>query len=124
MRLLQHFGELVAGGVEDGHAGQRRRVAEHVDHEHAVLDVVHLVAAADDLGVAERLDQERRAAGEKLALVDDAQHKLADAFRALSADALTKNNEAFLDRICVIKVPYCLRASEESEIYRKLLPSP
>jgi serine protein kinase len=32
-----------------------------------------------------------------------------------------KNNEAFLDRICVIKVPYCLRATEESRIYRKLL---
>jgi serine protein kinase len=32
-----------------------------------------------------------------------------------------KNNEAFLDRICVVKVPYCLRASEEVEIYRKLL---
>jgi serine protein kinase len=32
-----------------------------------------------------------------------------------------KNNEAFLDRICVIKVPYCLRVSEEAAIYRKLL---
>ncbi len=32
-----------------------------------------------------------------------------------------KNNEAFLDRICVIKVPYCLRATEESQIYDKLL---
>ncbi|HEX6956903.1 MAG TPA: PrkA family serine protein kinase [Ferrovibrio sp.] len=32
-----------------------------------------------------------------------------------------KNNEAFIDRICVIKVPYCLRAQEESEIYKKLL---
>ncbi len=32
-----------------------------------------------------------------------------------------KNNEAFLDRICVIKVPYCLRVTEETEIYRKLL---
>ncbi len=32
-----------------------------------------------------------------------------------------KNNEAFLDRICVIKVPYCLRASEEEKIYAKLL---
>ena len=34
-----------------------------------------------------------------------------------------KNNEAFLDRICVIKVPYCLRASEEAKIYEKLLES-
>ena len=32
-----------------------------------------------------------------------------------------KNNEAFLDRICVVKVPYCLRASEERKIYEKLL---
>ncbi|MEQ9641877.1 MAG: PrkA family serine protein kinase [Alphaproteobacteria bacterium] len=32
-----------------------------------------------------------------------------------------KNNEAFLDRLCVIKVPYCLRATEESMIYEKLL---
>jgi len=32
-----------------------------------------------------------------------------------------KNNEAFLDRICVVKVPYCLRVSEEAMIYAKLL---
>lgn len=32
-----------------------------------------------------------------------------------------RNNEAFLDRICVIKVPYCLRSSDEARIYQKLL---
>ena len=32
-----------------------------------------------------------------------------------------KNNEAFLDRINVIKVPYCLRVTEERKIYEKLL---
>ncbi len=32
-----------------------------------------------------------------------------------------KNNEAFLDRICVITVPYCLRVTEETQIYKKLL---
>jgi serine protein kinase len=32
-----------------------------------------------------------------------------------------KNNEAFLDRICVVKVPYCLRVTEEAKIYKKLL---
>lgn len=32
-----------------------------------------------------------------------------------------KNNEAFLDRMCVIKVPYCLRATEEEKIYEKLI---
>ncbi|KUM25304.1 serine protein kinase PrkA [Mesorhizobium loti] len=32
-----------------------------------------------------------------------------------------KNNEAFLDRILVVKVPYCLRITEERHIYEKLL---
>ncbi|UCI08800.1 PrkA family serine protein kinase [Mesorhizobium sp. B1-1-8] len=32
-----------------------------------------------------------------------------------------KNNEAFLDRILVVKVPYCLRITEERQIYEKLL---
>jgi serine protein kinase len=32
-----------------------------------------------------------------------------------------KNNEAFVDRICVIKVPYCLRVTEEQKIYEKLI---
>lgn len=32
-----------------------------------------------------------------------------------------KNNEAFLDRINVIKVPYSLRVTEERQIYEKLL---
>lgn len=32
-----------------------------------------------------------------------------------------KNNEAFIDRIFVIKVPYCLRVMEEQKIYEKLV---
>ena len=32
-----------------------------------------------------------------------------------------KNNEAFIDRICVIKVPYCVRVTEEQKIYEKLI---
>ena len=32
-----------------------------------------------------------------------------------------KNNEAFLDRIYTVKVPYCLRVSDEIRIYDKLL---
>ena len=32
-----------------------------------------------------------------------------------------KHNEAFLDRIYIVKVPYCLRVSEEVHIYEKLI---
>jgi serine protein kinase len=34
-----------------------------------------------------------------------------------------KNNEALIDRICVVNVPYCLRTNEEAAIYDKLLKS-
>ena len=32
-----------------------------------------------------------------------------------------KKNEAFLDRVYIVRVPYCLRVDEEVEIYKKLL---
>jgi len=32
-----------------------------------------------------------------------------------------KNNEAFIDRVYIVKVPYCLRISEEVKIYEKLI---
>lgn len=32
-----------------------------------------------------------------------------------------RNNEAFIDRVYIVKVPYCMRVTEEIEIYRKLL---
>lgn len=32
-----------------------------------------------------------------------------------------RNNEAFLDRIYIVKVPYCMRVSEEMKIYEKLI---
>ncbi|HRJ52438.1 MAG TPA: PrkA family serine protein kinase [Candidatus Thiothrix moscowensis] len=32
-----------------------------------------------------------------------------------------RNNEAFIDRVSIVKVPYCLRVTEEVKIYEKLL---
>jgi len=34
-----------------------------------------------------------------------------------------KNNEAFIDRVYIVKVPYCLKVTEEIKIYDKLLHS-
>ena len=45
----------------------------------------------------ERLEREREAAVEKLALLEQAERKLADAFKAMSSDALSRNNEIFLE---------------------------
>jgi len=44
-----------------------------------------------------RLEEERKASQEKLTLLNTAEGKLADAFKALSADALRNNNQSFLD---------------------------
>jgi len=44
----------------------------------------------------ERLDAERRAAGEKVALLQRAETTLRDAFASLSAEALRQNNQSFL----------------------------
>ena len=44
-----------------------------------------------------RLEEERKAALEKQEMLRDAQARLSDAFKALSADALKSNNEAFLN---------------------------
>lgn len=40
---------------------------------------------------------ERQSAAEKISVINEAQEKLADTFKALSADALQRNNQAFLD---------------------------
>lgn len=65
------------------------------------LRIDTLEKQATDFKVAEvelktRMEQEQKAAAEKLALVEDARQKLADAFKALSDDALKSNNQAFL----------------------------
>jgi DNA recombination protein RmuC len=57
-------------------------------------EIKKLTAAQSELAAA--LENERRAASEKLALLDAAQQKLSDAFKALSAEALKSNNQSFL----------------------------
>ena len=53
-------------------------------------------AIAELSAIQVRLEEERKANREKLALIDEAQKKLADTFKALSADALQSNNQQFL----------------------------
>jgi DNA recombination protein RmuC len=44
-----------------------------------------------------RMEEERKASAEKLELLNTAQTKLSDAFKALSSEALKSNNQSFLD---------------------------
>ncbi len=56
-----------------------------------------LYARAGRLALEQRLEQERCGSEQKLALLQEAQQRLSDAFKALSADALRSNNQTFLE---------------------------
>ncbi|MFA7268023.1 MAG: DNA recombination protein RmuC [Sterolibacterium sp.] len=47
--------------------------------------------------LATTLEQERRVAGEKLVALEETRQSFAEAFKALSADALARNNHSFLE---------------------------
>ncbi|MBV2233971.1 MAG: DNA recombination protein RmuC [Sterolibacterium sp.] len=52
---------------------------------------------AREAELSTQLNEERRTAEEKLALIEAARQQLADQFKALSADALSRNNQSFLE---------------------------
>ena len=62
-----------------------------------------------------QLEQERLATAEKLALLDQANQKLSDAFKALSADALRNNNQSFLQLATETLQQFQQRAAGELE---------
>jgi DNA recombination protein RmuC len=52
---------------------------------------------AEQARLTTRLEEERKNAGEKLALIEQAQTTLANTFKALSAETLRSNNQSFMD---------------------------
>ena len=74
---------LLGGAVGALWANSRARAA----HEAALQEKAALAAS---------LDAERRSGAEKLAVLQDAESKLRDAFSALSSEALKRNTESFL----------------------------
>ena len=63
----------------------------------AAKDAERAEAQARVASLTTELACERNAASEKLALLDDAQRRLSEAFQALSAEALRRNNTSFLE---------------------------
>jgi DNA recombination protein RmuC len=98
-RLYQMQRDHDARATEFQKEHEQRALELQREHEARVAQLQREVADArvDATALRERLEAERTAAAEKLAMLDEAQHKLADAFRALSADALNRNNETFLE---------------------------
>ncbi len=74
-----------------------REEIEARDHQIARLHGEIADARETHARLSTRLDAERAAAAEKLALLERAQTVLTDSFKALSAEALHRNNRSFLD---------------------------
>lgn len=83
-----------------GKEDQVRQLREALDREtaHAAeLRNENSRNAAQLSALETKLEDERKQGQEKLELLTKAEDKLADAFKALSADALRNNNQSFLD---------------------------
>jgi DNA recombination protein RmuC len=97
-KINSQFATLVErlAGKDD----QVRQLREALDRETAHTEELRQEnsrTAAQLSALQTRLEDERRISQEKLALLTNAEEKLADAFKALSADALRNNNQSFLD---------------------------
>jgi DNA recombination protein RmuC len=76
------------------------RVREQLAESHGVSEglrqqVTDLRAREAELST--QLSEERRSSAEKLAMLEEARQSLQDSFKALSADALSRNNQSFLE---------------------------
>ncbi|HET9525112.1 MAG TPA: hypothetical protein VFO99_03045, partial [Pyrinomonadaceae bacterium] len=83
-----------------GKEDQVRQLREALEREAARTEELrneNSLTASELSALQTRLEDERRANQEKLALLSSAEEKLTDAFKALSADALRNNNRSFLD---------------------------
>src|SRR6476620_588544 len=80
----------------EAHIEELKDVLDRECEQSAKLRNENASAIAELSAIQVRLEEERKANREKLALIDEAQKKLADTFKALSADALQSNNQQFL----------------------------
>jgi DNA recombination protein RmuC len=87
--------ERLAG--KDHQLEQLRVALDRELDQSAELRLEHGQTLASLSALQTRLEEERKASQEKLTLLNNAEAKLADAFKALSADALRNNNQSFLD---------------------------
>jgi DNA recombination protein RmuC len=83
--------------ARDEQLQQSRRAAEAAAAQLAQLQADKAALQAQLAELHTRLEEERKAAEAKLGLLNEAQQKLSDAFKALAADALRTNNQSFLE---------------------------
>ncbi len=111
--MLAFFAGILAGALVAGYVVHLRALARS-----------HATAAASDAERArleERIAQERSAAQGRLEELEKVRGQFADAFKALSADALKHNNASFLDLARVTFEGFQKGASEDLERRQKAI---
>jgi DNA recombination protein RmuC len=83
--------EAVAAGIPDLHRDIEARSMTIAQQQRAILEIT-----TEKESLAATLDAERKGFNDKLKLLEEAKSALADAFNALSANALRSNSEEFL----------------------------
>lgn len=70
---------------------------DHLDKEYNKLSDHCLQLEKEKILLASSLEQEKRNLTEKMQLLEAAEQKLTDTFKALSSDALSQNNQSFIE---------------------------
>ena len=83
--------EAVAAGIPDLHRDIEARSMTIAQQQRSILEIT-----TEKESLAATLDAERKGFNDKLKLLEEAKSALADAFNALSANALRSNSEEFL----------------------------
>jgi DNA recombination protein RmuC len=102
--LLTHLLAVAVGGLVAWLLARQRRSVLEERLRSRERDAARLSEAAAEAGrlreeravLQTTLEKERQATAEKLRVLDEAQARLSDAFKALSAEALQNNNASFL----------------------------
>jgi DNA recombination protein RmuC len=114
--LIDLSTKLATSEVRADRAGALQEEVLSKQHELAALSEKYTITNAKCAELAALIDAERRATAEKLATINDAQKQLSDAFNAVSAEALMRNNQTFLDLAKTHFEQYQQNASHQLEV--------
>jgi len=70
---------------------------QEIEAKYEILQDKYLELEKEAVRLSSNLEQERRVVSEKMMLLEKAEEKLSNTFKAISADALSRNNQSFLD---------------------------
>lgn len=92
---------------------------ESFEQKYEEANIRYLELEKENIFLKTNLEQEKKNLEEKIGLLQEAEKKLSDTFKALSSDALAKNNKSFLDLAQVTFSKLQEKAKSDFELSRK-----